>query len=342
MSPAKTKKKPKIELLSLKYKPRSLDDVIGRDEIIKTLRGFKEQKCLPNCLFEGLQGSGKTLIADLFIDDYIEHRPRRGIVKVVDASKDNDVKNIRDNIVSFMKTVGITQSNEKILFFDEFDYLSKAAQATLRRPIEEAIKRCKVIATCNYKDMIITPLLSRFTHIPFRAINHESITGLIKRVIENEDITVKGNLDELCQKVCTYGKGEIRYILNNFMEIARVKKEFSDASINFTISQNTTFASALFSGNVNRAISEGITHPRNSLSSAVTYVINSKNLKLSQSSRIKLAEMFSDGLRDITNGMPYSTVITVVSHKIHNLMTKPKKKSTVKAKPSKKTTKRKS
>ncbi len=51
------------EVLIEKYRPKKLDDIIGQDDIIKRLKVYVKNKNLPNLLFSGAPGSGKTTAA---------------------------------------------------------------------------------------------------------------------------------------------------------------------------------------------------------------------------------------------------------------------------------------
>jgi len=46
-----------------KYRPKTLDEVVGQDEVIQRLKGYVARKNLPHLLFAGPPGTGKTATA---------------------------------------------------------------------------------------------------------------------------------------------------------------------------------------------------------------------------------------------------------------------------------------
>lgn len=323
-----SKKEPTIIPLSLKYKPRTLDEVRGRDDIVGRIREFMDQGYVPNMLFEGTQGTGKTLIADLLMKEYLGDNYTRGNYLVIDASTNNSVEHTREVLVNYMKTSALNLKKKKVLLLDEVDNFSKPSQSTLRRPIEQTMNRCMVIMTCNYKDKLIQPLLSRFTIFHFGAIPKSAIEELIRDVIEGEDIEVDGDLDDIIDQIYTHGKGEIRYILNNFMEHARASGVLDQSIIDMVVSENRTFAEYIFSGKLKQAIEEALTDPRGSFSGAINYVLYDESITFSYPAKVMFAGWFADAMRDLTLGIPFPTVVQYISHRIHSKLTLPKKKKT--------------
>ncbi|MHA1170337.1 MAG: AAA family ATPase [Candidatus Hodarchaeales archaeon] len=299
-----------------KYKPKSLDEVVGRDEIIKLLRIFLKQGSVPNLMFHGVQGTGKTLIADLFLKEY-QGGNKRGAHLIVDASTDNKVNNVRENIVTFMSTASPISGKKKYLVLDEMDNLSDAAQVTLRRPIEKYKKSTRVIMMCNYIDKVILPLQSRCTMIRFGAIPKKAMYKFVERILREEKIPIDGKLDDYFDDIYKYGRGEIRFTLNNYLEVARATGKLDQTVIDFCNYVNSTYARLLFTGQIEQAISRAYQDPRGSITGAITYVLESKELQLSYPSRVKLLDWFYDALRDLTSGIPFHSVILRLSHKVN-------------------------
>lgn len=145
------------ELWVEKYRPKSIDDYVFKDEKQRRqIDGWLKSGALPPVLLSGSPGTGKTTLAkvllhELGVNDFD--------ILEVNASKDNGVDFIRETITRFAETMGI--GDMKYVFLDESDYLSPAAQAVLRNTMERYSDTVRFILTCNYPHKIIPALKSR-------------------------------------------------------------------------------------------------------------------------------------------------------------------------------------
>ena len=110
---------------------------------------------LPNMLFTGTAGLGKTTVAKALCNqlqlDYI----------VVNGSEEGNIDTLRGKIKQFASSVSL-QGGYKVVILDEADYLNaQSTQPALRGFIEEFANNCRFILTCNFKNRIIEPLHSR-------------------------------------------------------------------------------------------------------------------------------------------------------------------------------------
>jgi replication factor C small subunit len=314
----------KVDPLWIKYQPKSLDEVIGHANIIKQLNNFLEKGYLPNLGFIGNPGTGKTLITNLLAKKYMKGGDLKSSFLTIDASTNNSVDYVREVIVKYLDTVNMGGSDKKILFLDEFDNMSRDAQSTLRRPIEKSFNSALVIVCANYKSQIIDPILSRLTLFDFGALEKEAVDSLVKRIIKSENIKVEGDYDILLNKIYLYGKGDIRFILNNFMEQARASGVLNQSIINLVRMENINFVKNILMGKIDLALELAYKDPRNSFNSSISYVLDSDELKMSKDTRLKLSNMFYEGLRDMTNGIPPNTVVRSVVANIENMVEKSK------------------
>lgn len=58
-----------LEIWTEKYRPKKLDEIVGQEEIIKRLKGFVSKRSIPNLLFAGMQGTGKTTTALALVNE---------------------------------------------------------------------------------------------------------------------------------------------------------------------------------------------------------------------------------------------------------------------------------
>ena len=164
-----------------KYRPKTINDCILPANLKKTFKEILETGELPNMLFTGTAGLGKTTVARALCNvldlDYI----------LINGSEDGNIDTLRDKIRRFASSVSL-MGGYKVVILDEADYLNpRSTQPALRGFIEEFSDNCRFIMTCNFKNRIIEPLHSRCGVYEFNT-NKKSMAPLcgdfMKRVTE--------------------------------------------------------------------------------------------------------------------------------------------------------------
>lgn len=138
-----------------KYRPKTLDDFIISDNNKKIIESFKTKKEIPNLLFTGSPGLGKTTLAKIIVNNILNCQ-----YLYINASDENGIDTIRNKVVSFAQTKSFDGSI-KVIILDETDGLSIDAQRALRNTMEEFAIITRFILTANYRYRIITALQSR-------------------------------------------------------------------------------------------------------------------------------------------------------------------------------------
>jgi len=138
-----------------KYRPQSVAETILPQALKNQLQAIVDNGELPNMLFTGTAGLGKTTAAMAMCNqlglDYI----------LINASKSVNIDTLRTTLQQFASTVSL-QGGYKVIILDEADYLNaQSTQPALRGFIEEFSSNCRFILTCNFKNRIIEPLHSR-------------------------------------------------------------------------------------------------------------------------------------------------------------------------------------
>lgn len=148
-----------------KYRPRTVNDTILTPSMKETFQQIVDSGEIPNMLFTGTAGVGKTTVAKALCNqlglDYI----------MVNGSEEGNIDTLRTKIKHFASTVSL-QGGYKVVILDEADYLNpQSTQPALRGFIEEFSNNCRFILTCNFKNRIIEPLHSRCSVYEFSIPN---------------------------------------------------------------------------------------------------------------------------------------------------------------------------
>ena len=138
-----------------KYRPAKIEETVLPKSLKVTFQKIVTGGELPNMLFTGTAGLGKTTVARALCNeldcDYI----------LINGSEEGNIDTLRTKIKQFASSVSL-QGGYKVVILDEADYLNpQSTQPALRAFIEEFSNNCRFILTCNFKNRIIEPLHSR-------------------------------------------------------------------------------------------------------------------------------------------------------------------------------------
>jgi len=144
-----------------KYRPSKVSETILPTELKTTFQKIVDGGEIPNMMFTGTAGTGKTTVARAICEeldvDYI----------IVNGSEEGNIDTLRGKIKQFASSVSL-QGGYKVVILDEADYLNpQSTQPALRGFIEEFSKNCRFIMTCNFENRIIEPLHSRCSKYQF-------------------------------------------------------------------------------------------------------------------------------------------------------------------------------
>ena len=190
-----------------KYRPTTLDDYVFHNEAHK--KAFTQMvadKTIPHLLLSGVQGSGKTTIAQILIN---EIGFESADVLIINASDENSVDDMRDKIKNFIGTFAM--GDFKVVLLEEADYLTHSAQAILRKYMEDEASTARFILTCNYINRIRPTIRSRSQHYIFKSADKNEITEFAAKILIEENIEF--DLETL-DKYISVGYPDIRKIVN--------------------------------------------------------------------------------------------------------------------------------
>ncbi len=212
------KTKPTDAPLADRMRPRSLDEIVGQDEIVgvgKPLRRQIESDHIPSLILWGPPGSGKTTLARV-----IAHHTKASFHSL--SAVLSGVKELKE-IVEFAKKGQRFEGKKTILFIDEIHRWNKAQQDALLPHIEDGTITLIGATTENPSFEVIGPLLSRTKVNVLKNLSEEELAVLVKRGLENEErglgkMRLKMEPAAL-RHICETSDGDARRALNT-LEIA--------------------------------------------------------------------------------------------------------------------------
>jgi DNA polymerase III delta prime subunit len=196
-----------------KYRPAKIADTILPVKLKETFSEIIKSGELPNMLFTGTAGLGKTTVAKALCNeldlDFI----------IVNGSEEGNIETLRGKIKRFASSVSL-QGGVKVVILDEADYLNpQSTQPALRGFIEEFSDNCRFILTCNFKNRIIEPLHSRCGVYEFNTSKKDMAKlceQMMKRsmeILEKENVDLNGQTSALADVILKHAP-DWRRVLN--------------------------------------------------------------------------------------------------------------------------------
>jgi len=191
-------------------RPETLDDVVGQLHILGKnglLRRIIERGTIPNLIFYGPSGTGKTTVANIIAAQ--THRAFRKLNATTATTADiRDVIEQRDTLLA---------PNGVLLYLDEIQYFNKKQQQTLLEYIEDGSIHLIASTTENPYFYVYGAILSRSTVFEFKPVAKEEIAKAIRRAISvlEQQNAVKCEIygDTVMQIALSCG-GDVRKALN--------------------------------------------------------------------------------------------------------------------------------
>ena len=215
-----------------KYRPQNLDDVVGQDHIIQRLKRYIKEGSMPNLMFTGPAGVGKTTTALALGKALLGEYWRQNFLEL-NASDARGIDTVRHNIKNFcrLKAVG---SPFRIVFLDEVDNMTKDAQHALRREMEMYTKTASFILSCNYSSKIIDPIQSRCAIFRFTPVKGHQIIKRLELIAEAEKIKVTINALE---SIVYFAEGDMRRAVNILQTSSSVGEEITEENVQEVVSK---------------------------------------------------------------------------------------------------------
>lgn len=215
--------------LADKIRPKSLADVVGQEHILaegKPLRRIIESGTVPNMIFYGPSGVGKTTVARIIADNC-----GMSLYKLNGTNASiSDIKDVVSDIGTFGSENGI------LLYLDEIQYLNKKQQQSLLEYIENGEITLIASTTENPYFAVYNAVISRSTVFEFKPVNADQLMPAIRRafrIMSEENGTEIKASDEIVERIAYSCGGDVRKAMNT-AELAVLCGENDGTAINIT------------------------------------------------------------------------------------------------------------
>src|SRR2546422_650377 len=190
------------ELWVEKYRPKSLDEVVGQEEIVERLKAYAKTGNLPHLLFAGPAGTGKTTSAIALARDMFGEDWRQNYFEL-NSSDERGIETVRTKVKAIAEYIGRIAKAEKLKITDEgMEALVYVAEGDMRR----AVNALQVAASLG--STVDADVLYKVSS----TIRPEEVKALIEKALEGEFLRAREVLDKLLIEYGLSGEDIVRQL----------------------------------------------------------------------------------------------------------------------------------
>ena len=214
-----------------KYRPTSLDSVVGQTQTTNTLaNSLKQGKISHAYLFVGPRGTGKTSVARIFAheinhfdyeieDDYVD-------IIEIDGASNRGIEDIRD--LREKATIAPSEGKFKVYIIDEVHMLTREAFNALLKTLEEPPKHVVFIMATTELHKVPATILSRAQVYHFNLADKVTIKKHLAEIAKKENIPIS---DEALDIIVERGGGSFRDSISLLDQISTLSSQEINAEL---------------------------------------------------------------------------------------------------------------
>lgn len=306
--------------LYTKYRPKTFEEVIGQEQVIKTLLGAIKAETISHAyLFSGSRGTGKTSIARIFARAIGTHDDD---IYEIDAASNGlveDVRALRDAV----HTVPL-HSKYKVYILDEAHMMSKSGFNALLKTLEEPPRHVVFILATTDEGKIPETIVSRCQSFRFEKPSQSVLKVMVERVSKKEGYTLEPASADL---IALLGDGSFRDTYGILQKViaSSADKKISQQEVEaVTGAPDSRLVNSFLSAIVSRDVPAGLT----SLKTAMEHGVEEKvflDLLLRKTRAVLMFRFVSTSRKDMANDFPtedYALIEDLAKNAIQTLTSK--------------------
>lgn len=219
------------QALYRKYRPRSLDEVIGQEHIAKTLQqALKQERISHAYLFTGPRGVGKTSVARIWAHainnlPYKDDSPHLDIIEIDAASnrRIDEIRDLRDKVY-----ISPTSAKYKVYIIDEVHMLTREAFNALLKTLEEPPAHAVFILATTDAHKLPDTIISRTQRFSFQPVDRTQVVSQLRTIADAEKIKIS---DEALELMAEHGEGSFRDTISLLDQAGSQSQQIGDDDI---------------------------------------------------------------------------------------------------------------
>lgn len=227
--------------LADRIRPKTLDDVVGQQHILgpnKVLRRIIESGTIPNMVFYGPSGVGKTTVASIIAKQSHMHLCKLNGTTASTA----DIRDVVAQVNTLQAVNGV------LLYLDEIQYFNKKQQQTLLEFIENGSITLIASTTENPYFYVYNAILSRSTVFEFKPVEKEEVARAVDRAfrILSEDLGEEIRLEDgVTSYIASACGGDVRKAMNAAELCTAAVRSEDEPRITMELAEQLTQRSAM-------------------------------------------------------------------------------------------------
>jgi len=200
-----------------KYRPQTLDEIVGQDRVVNYYRQWKECGGKPkHAIFKGRCGVGKTTMAYVIENEFgVKMMP-------INGSADRSLTYFRDTMIPTWKCLPL-QGRFRFIYIDETENMLNEAWMVLKSPLEQYKRTVMVVFSCNDDKNIPEAIRSRCEVFDFAPISKNDIVKRLQYIADQEVYEIPTNVLEI---IAEKSRGDLRKAVTLLEDSSKQALEF--------------------------------------------------------------------------------------------------------------------